>query len=134
MTLIVCLDDQLGMMFNHRRQSRDGILIDDLIETVGNARLLAAPYSASLFEGKPCAPVWTEDPCGVMQPGDFCFVESPKLIPSTVQFSSVIVYRWNQCYPADEFFRTDLRVLNLISRTYFKGSSHETITKEVWKR
>ena len=32
--VIVALDDNLGMMFNHRRQSRDRILISDIAEMV----------------------------------------------------------------------------------------------------
>ena len=32
MKLIVCIDDNGGVAFNHRRQSRDRFLIDDIIE------------------------------------------------------------------------------------------------------
>ena len=31
MKIIVCLDDNSGMMFNRRRQSRDRVVIDDII-------------------------------------------------------------------------------------------------------
>ena len=34
MKVIVILDDNLGMLFNNRRQSRDRVLIDDIIKTV----------------------------------------------------------------------------------------------------
>ena len=33
MTIIVCLDDKNGLSFNNRRQSRDKILIEDIIQT-----------------------------------------------------------------------------------------------------
>ena len=43
MTLIVCLDDNLGMMFNRRRQSRDRVLIAELMAHVGDRRLPVFP-------------------------------------------------------------------------------------------
>ena len=49
MRLIVCLDEKGGMTFNHRRQSRDRVLIEDLLQTVGEGRLWMAPYSELLF-------------------------------------------------------------------------------------
>ena len=52
MKLIVCLDERKGMMFNNRRQSRDRVLIDNMIKMVGDDKLYIAPYSESLFENK----------------------------------------------------------------------------------
>lgn len=34
MTLILCLDDENGMMFNHRRQSRDRVLISEMLSHI----------------------------------------------------------------------------------------------------
>ena len=34
MKVIVCVDDNNGMMFNNRRQSRDRILIEDVVKSV----------------------------------------------------------------------------------------------------
>ena len=39
MNLIVCLDDKNGMAFNGRRQSRDRLLTEDLLQTVGESCL-----------------------------------------------------------------------------------------------
>ena len=39
MNLIVCLDDSGGMRFNKRRQSRDSLLIKDLIEAYGQENI-----------------------------------------------------------------------------------------------
>ena len=35
MKIIVCLDDYGGMLFNSRRQSRDRMLIDDIMMDLG---------------------------------------------------------------------------------------------------
>lgn len=52
MTVILTLDDRGGMSFNGRRQSRDRLLIADLLSELrarGVTRLVLAPSSASLF-------------------------------------------------------------------------------------
>ena len=37
MTVIVCLDNANGMMFNHRRQSRDANVVKDILKTINGA-------------------------------------------------------------------------------------------------
>ena len=49
MKLIVCLDDNYGMMFNKRRQSRDRVLIENMIELCKDEKLYTNEYSVSLF-------------------------------------------------------------------------------------
>lgn len=44
MKLIVCMDDKNGMAFNHRRQSRDRVLAERIMELTENAKLYIAPY------------------------------------------------------------------------------------------
>lgn len=48
MTVIVCLDNANGMMFNHRRQSRDANVVKDILKTINGASLLIAPWFYSL--------------------------------------------------------------------------------------
>lgn len=47
---IVCLSDDNGMAFNHRRQSRDEKLIAYLMDRTKDQTLRMSPYSAELFE------------------------------------------------------------------------------------
>ncbi len=49
MKLIVCLDDKNGMMFNNRRQSRDKILIENMLELCKDKKLYTSEYSSKLF-------------------------------------------------------------------------------------
>ena len=49
MKLIVCLDDNNGMMFNKRRQSRDRVLIENMIELCKDEKLYTNECSVSLF-------------------------------------------------------------------------------------
>ena len=45
MILIVCIDDQNGMAFNHRRQSQDRVLVERIEDLVADSTLRMAPYA-----------------------------------------------------------------------------------------
>ena len=47
MNIIVCLDDNLGMLFNKRRQSKDRRVLED-IEKFTN-EVLISPFSENLL-------------------------------------------------------------------------------------
>ena len=81
MTLVLCLDDNLGMMFNHRRQSRDRVLIADLLETVGDRRLFVSPYSKALFPEGAANITVAEDPGAAAGEDDFAFVDGYVALP-----------------------------------------------------
>lgn len=49
MILIVCIDDNKGMMFNHRRQSQDRVLRRHILDMVGNGKLWMNEYSGKMF-------------------------------------------------------------------------------------
>ena len=136
MKLIVCLDERKGMMFNHRRQSRDRILIEDLLLMVGDGRLWIAPYSATLFAGKEKTPMVSERFFEEADEGDWCFVEDRSCASVVSRVEEIVVYWWNRRYPADLSFDIDLlgEGFRLQRREEFVGSSHELITKEVFVR
>ena len=50
MILAFCIDDQGGLAFNHRRQSRDRALVADLLAAAGARPVFCLPYSAGLFD------------------------------------------------------------------------------------
>jgi len=133
MKLIVCLDQRGGMAFNHRRQSRDRLLTENLVRTVGQARLLVMPYSVSLFAGYTLNLVVSEDPLKDAKEQDFCFLET--VSPTTDDgISELILYHWNRDYPSDTPFLPDISSFVKSSCEEFAGFSHEKITKEVWKK
>lgn len=134
MKLIVCLDDNCGMMFNHRRQSRDRVLIADMIRHVGNAPLRISPYSAPLFgEDAPTLCI-VSDPVADAKKEDYCFVENTPLPQSLDGVDELIIYRWNRLYPSDVRFVCDTSAFFLTESLEFVGSSHDKITKEIWKK
>ena len=132
MNIIVCIDDNGGMLFNSRRQSRDEVLCQRVLEVTSGAVLWMNEYSAKLFSGG----AFKVDECFLekARENDYCFVEQPLPSELTDKISKVIVYRWNRKYPAD--VRLDVSILEsrrLTSSFEFKGTSHEKITEEIFE-
>ena len=128
MKLIVCLDDNNGMMFNKRRQSRDKILIENILELCKGDKLYTNKYSLRLFH---------ENSVEVFENADeiedgYCFAEN--FLVNEENFDEIIVYKWNKAYPADTYFNIDLEYWSLTETVDFEGSSHENITRERYVR
>ena len=51
MIIAVCIDDKGGMLFNHRRQSQDRLLREDLLTEAAGRPLWMSGYSAKQFAG-----------------------------------------------------------------------------------
>jgi len=64
----------------------------------------------------------------------WCFVENTDLTPYLSQIHQVVVYRWNRHYPATDYFPMTYfaEKWKLVSSREFAGSSHDTITEEVY--
>ena len=136
MKLIICLDDNGGMLFNSRRQSRDRTVIADIIEALGEETLYVNEYSSKLFseyEGRYSVVDGLSD---ILEKDALCFVENIDPSPYIDFITEVTVYRWNRVYPRDLCFNVDLSSegFSLVSSRDFEGYSHEKITKEVFKR
>lgn len=135
MNVIVCVDDSLGMLFNNRRQSRDSVLINRVIDMCDKSRLWIGEFSRSLFSTFDCPIMIINDNfLNVAGAGDFCFVENVHLTPFVDKIERLIVFKWNRDYPSDFSLDVDLSEWSLVSSNDFKGSSHEEITMEVYKR
>jgi hypothetical protein len=135
MKIIVCLDDYGGMTFNFRRQSRDRVLISDLISELGDKKLYILEYSEMLFEEYQGRYEVIDDFSEVPDDG-ICFVENVGVKPYIDRISAVTVYNWNRVYPRDLVFDIDLEKegFSLMSSREFQGYSHENIRKEVYQR
>ncbi|MFQ9511320.1 MAG: ribonuclease Z [Lachnospiraceae bacterium] len=134
MNIIVCLDDNGGMLFNQRRQSRDRIVTADILSTTSASRLLISSFSEKLFENSINKPIADDNFLSIAGKGDFCFVENRKLAEYEKDINTIIVYRWNRMYPSDFTFDLNLAQWKLISAKEFTGYSHKKITKEVYEK
>lgn len=128
MKLIVCLDDNNGMMFNKRRQSRDKILIENVFELCKGEKLYINEYSSKLFPENVVE--ICENPAEIEN--GYCFAEN--FLVDEEYVDEIIVYKWNRLYPADTFFNIDLENWTLTESVEFEGSSHEKITRERYVR
>ena len=135
LTVAVALDDGQGMLFFGKRQSRDRVLIDDLLGSVDGAEVYISPFSKLLFEGKSGVNI-TESPIEDAPSGAVCFIENIRLSPYIDLIDTLIIYRWNRLYPSDFKFDIDIKKMGFTLDTAeeFTGSSHEKITKEIYRR
>lgn len=131
MILAACVDDNLGMMFNNRRQSQDREVRRQLLEEAGERPLWMNAYSAKQFDGPEGIRIH-EDFLEEARPGDWCFIENVSAEGREALIERIVLFKWNRVYPADRYFSLSLEGWRLTERTDFKGYSHETITKEVY--
>ena len=133
-TVAVALDDECGMMFNNRRQSRDRVMIAELLNSTDRS-IYIHPYSAMLF-GDCERVVISNDPLAECEDGCIAFIEQLPIMPHLHSVERFIIYRWNRLYPADKYFDIDLEKsgFELKSQFDFEGSSHERITKGIYER
>jgi len=135
MIVMVCVDDSLGMLFNNRRQSRDKVLINKIIEMSNISKLWINEFSRPLFDSfESQIMLINDDFLDVADKGDYCFVENRSLSPHIDKIEKLVVFKWNREYPSDFSLDIDLSQWSLISTTDFKGNSHEKITMEVYKK
>ena len=132
MKIVVCIDDNNGLLFNNRRQSSDMEVINDILRTT-KGNLLINSFSKNLFRDFPC--VIADDLFLHNAKEDvYCFVENISIKNYKDKINELIIYHWNRLYPADMFFDMDLSQFTLVSRTEFAGKSHKKITKEVYAK
>ena len=135
MKIIVCLDDNGGMLFNKRRQSKDSDLRKRVLEITNGARLIMNSYSKNQFEEYGANITVDDNLLENAKTGDYCFIENLSVKDYEPRIEEIVVYKWNRIYPAD--FKFDILLENKwkLKNTYeFKGNSHETITEEVYTR
>lgn len=137
MTVIACVDDGMGMLFNHRRQSMDRAVRARMLALAGEGKLRLSPYSAGQFPAEDAPRLRVgEDFLAAAGPGAVCFAEDCALAPYRDKIDALVLYRWNRRYPADTFFPFDPAAAGLrrIRTEDFTGYSHERITEEVYAR
>ena len=124
MKLIVCLDDKNGFSFAGRRQSRDSVQLEKMLESVGNSKIFVNEYTAKLFDSYPQNIAVCENPFQKADENSYCFVENLEI--PVLDFSRIIIYRWNRHYPSDKKLPPQiLRNKKLVLSTEFAGNSHE---------
>lgn len=136
--LIVVVDENNGMMFNHRRQSQDRVLREKILFMTSGKKLWMNAYTYKQFEDCTLTTLIQKDDhfLDKAEKGEYCFVENKKVDSYRDKIEKIILYKWNSRYPGDFFFDIDLRdgSWRLKDTEEFAGASHEKITMEVYER
>lgn len=134
MEVILTLENRNGMLFNHRRLSRDKKVCERILDYSNEKELWMNEYSKKLFTNLTDTRVIRVDEAFLDKSQSVCFVENQDITPYLSKIDTFILFRWNRDYPADFFFTVDLSQWNLISKEDFEGTSHEKITMEVYEK
>ena len=125
MIAIFMLDDRKGMMFNHRRQSRDRQVIQRILQLAEGRIIRMSPYTATLFEGESSDAHVISSSHFYEEAGDndFCIFE--ETLPDEIgQIKEMIIF--NVDLENGTWFRERAEE--------FQGTSHEKITMEHYIR
>lgn len=133
MIAIICIDDNNGMIFNNRRQSRDKTIIERIIRISEGSTLWMNKYSVKLFPDNDNICV-SDNFLSECKENEFIFVENSSLLPVEAKITKLIVFKWNCSYPYDVILDIDIEKMKLVSVDDFEGNSHEKITMEVYER
>jgi len=123
------------MLFNSRRQSRDSKVIED-ISKITNGQLSISSYSEPLFKDSGIRLTISDNILNCANYNEYCFIENLSLSHHTDSINSITVYWWNKKYPCDFSLDIDFEAQGFksVSIYEFPGTSHETITREVFKK
>lgn len=133
MKVILCLDDNNGMLFNKRRQSRDRVVTEDVFSDLNGKKLKISPFSEKLFGEFYQSLCVDDDFLNAADEDDVCFVEDREL-KAFNNITEITVYKWNRVYPADFKCDVDFTSFDLVEEREFQGFSHEKITKQIFRK
>ena len=135
MKLIVMIDNEGGVSFNDRRQSRDRYLNEYIVERIGNAKLWMNSYTYTLFDDLNCENIIVDDDfIRKMVVEDYAICEKMSLHELESKIDFLIVCNWNRDYPYDTTLDIDKKNYDVKKICDVGGKSHEKITIEEWRK
>ena len=116
--MIICLDDNYGMLFNNRRQSRDIQVFEDIKKSV-EGRLLIRPFSEKLL-------ISYSSECAID------YIVDEKMLENAAESDTCFV----EDVMIGDYLDIDIKKCGYkpIHISDFPGKSHEKITKEVFEK
>lgn len=131
MKLVVCLDDNFGILFNKRRQSSDEIQRIDLKNIIKEKKVYLTEYSFDLYKDLNLDFEIIDENSSNFLDDSFFIYEGEFLEKVIEKVDEIICYFWNRDYPFDESFEI-LENFKLIESFDFKGKSHDKITRKIF--
>lgn len=135
MTVIFCLDENKGMLFNNRRLSRDAMVFED-IKTYLTGTLKINSFSEKLVAVSGVNYELFKNFVTNPDSESFYYIENISVKENLDKIDRIIVYWWNRKYPSDVKLDFDPfeRGFKSTSIVDFKGRSHEKITREIFEK
>ena len=131
MRLAFCIDKEKGLSFFNKRLSLDRLLIEKLISLSNENKIYLNSYTASQFKNKDNL-VIDNDFLNKAGKNDICFLECVEI--PIEKADELIIFNFNRVYPKDLYFNNDLSGFKRVLKEDFKGSSHNKITLEIYRR
>ena len=127
--VIACVDDRNGMLFNHRRQSRDQAVTEKIQEICQGKILWMNEYSFSLYGNLEGVTVRCDKDFLIQaDTGEFALTETEDPVLYSDKTEELILFCWNRTYPAQLFMTLDLSGWKQVEELEFEGNSHKKIT------
>ena len=135
MTVIFCLDENKGMLFNDRRLSRDAMVFEDIktyltgtlkINSFSEKLVAASGINYEIFKNFVTNPDLESS----------YYIENISVKENLDKIDRIIVYWWNRKYPSDTKLDFDPLECGYKSTSVYEfvGKSHEKITREIFER
>ena len=138
MKVIYVLDKNNGVLFNHRRQSRDAFLVENIVNKINqeNGTLYVSDYSKELFEATDVSiHSLAEFNLSEAKENDFIFIENEDIQLDNYKGELVYYfYKWPSVYPSDKKIELPLNDAEVVKKETFSGNSHDEIYLEIWRR
>ena len=135
MTVIFCLDENKGMLFNDRRLSRDAMVFED-IKTYLTGTLKINSFSEKLVAASGINYEILKNFVTNSDLESFYYIENISVKENLDKIDRIIVYWWNRKYPSDTKLDFDPLECGYKSTSVYEfvGKSHEKITREIFER
>ena len=133
MKVIYVLDKNNGVLFNHRRQSKDAFLVENIVSKVKqeNGTLFVSDYSKELFEGTDVSiQSLAEFDLSGAKENDFVYIQLEDYTGDLDYY----FYKWPSIYPSYKTLELPLNDAEVVKKEQFKGNSHDEIYLEIWRR
>lgn len=135
MILVACVDRKNGMSFYGRRQTKDRVVQERILQDAYPGKVAMSRRCAAGFPAEFQPHIICRDNPMETASGQFCMIGAEKASQYADQIEKVILYRWDTVYPADACFDLPLDDgWELESETYFDGHSHPDVRREVYVR
>lgn len=136
MNLISCVDNRLGILFNHRRVSQDKTIIENIEQWAKNIPLYVDSYSFELFQTAHLTQLHLNQHLPSRSLQGWQFIEQQNIDIPFQQGDQWMIYYFNRNYPSDHKLPIDLNHSSnwsIIDVSPFVGQAHDKITRVLYQ-